>query len=258
MITKPKKKETKTYLALIVIGIALVLGCPPNGGSSGPVTESVPDGGASYPLNKKIVLTYSGTVVKGTGNITIKLGTAAAVTVPAGDVVTTPNPTATPVTTTVTITPSATIAADDKVTITIPAGVFKIGTADVAAYTLSYTATAADNDGPELMTSVPAVTPEATDVAVDANIVLTFDEVVDKGSGNISYNLKPSSGATPTMVAISGATVTVEGTKVTINPATNLNAGQAYTFTIPIGAFEDFAGNGNEEEIVISFTTAAP
>ena len=250
MITKPKKKETKTYLALIVIGIALVLGCPPNGGSSGPVTKSVPAGGAEYPLNGPIVLTYSGTVVKGTGNITIKLGTAAAVTVPAGDVVTTPNPTATPVTTTVTITPSATIAADDKVTITIPAGVFKIGTADVAAYTLSYTATAADNTAPTLASSVPAVTPPATGVAVDANIVLTFNEVVVKGTGNISIKIS----AEGTSNNLPATAVTVNGAVVTINPEEDLVAAQPHVITIPAGAFEDSFGNANAE-IVIAFTT---
>ena len=390
MITKPKKKETKTYLALIVIGIALVLGCPASSSPS-PVTESVPAAAATgVDGNKPIVLTYSGTVVKGTGDITIshateddivipvtaagvtlvvnaaatpptttvtitpdsplaegettiaipagvfkvdtaegadvgafslaftvaaavvspvtesvpaadatdhpanenivltysgtvveatgdsvpkitvKVGTAAAVDF-AGDVAVVANAAvaaagavaAQPATTTVTLNPTANLAVNTSgqtTTVTIPAGFFKVDTAagaDVAAYSLSFTVVA-DTTGPTLVSSVPsAVDPNDSSnsgVAVDANIVLTFDEVVVKGTGNISNTYSAGSLTNPVIDVTSATAVTVSGAVVTINPPTDLLAGQTHVFTIPADAFEDEAGNGNAE-IVIEFAT---
>ena len=384
MITKPKKKETKTYLALIVIGIALVLGCPTNSSSDPvspvktsvptkdatgidgnanivltydgtvvpgtgditishataddiviavgnaqvtvaapdttaktttvtinptdplpegkvtvtipagvfkvdtaagadvvafslsftvapppPVTNSVPAADATdYPANGNIVLTYSGTVVAATGDsvpkITVKEGTAAAADFVGGVPTLTANPAvlaagnvaAQDPTTTVTLNPTADFALG-KVTVTIPAGYFKVDTAagaDVAEYSLSFTAIAADTTGPALASSVPAE--GAMMVAVDANIVVTFDEVVVKGTGDITSQY---SGVPPTRtnspIAVTSATaVIVNGAVVTINPPVDLQATQAHAFVIPAGAFVDSVGNANAE-ITISFTT---
>ena len=263
MITKPKKKETKTYLALIVIGIALVLGCPASS-SSGPVTKSVPPAGETkFPADGNIVLTYSGTIVEATGasvpNITVKAGTTAAVTL-AGTVTLTANAAvaasagvaAQAATTTVTIDPTADFALG-KIAIAIPAGRFKVDTAagaDVVAYNLSFTAVDPATTGPTA-TSVPA--DDATGVAVDANIVLTFDEVVTRGAGTITYAL--STGDTTPIAATAGEiTIATDKKVVTINPGTNFEASTTGTVTISANAFENTFGNGNVE-IVIAFTT---
>ncbi len=274
MITKPKKKETKTYLALIVIGIALVLGCPDNSSDPvSPVKTSIPTKDATdFPANGNIVLTYSGTVVKATGDsvpkITVKEGTAAAVDF---DGTVTPEATAgsTPATTTVTLNPTADFAVG-KVTITIPAGVFKVGTAtgaDVAAYSLSFTVVAAAVS--PVTNSVPAA--DATDVAADADIVLTYSGTVVKGTGNITFT--PATGQ-PATLAVTNAAVTLMAnaavpaagnvaaqdptTTVTIDPTDSLPEGKV-TITIPAGVFKvDTAAGADVAEYTLSFTVVAP
>ncbi len=259
MITKPKKKETKTYLALIVIGIALVLGCPNSGGSSDPVTESVPPAGETkFPANGDIVLTYSGTVVKGTGNITIgnvEIDVTAAaevvvVNIPAVDAST--GVAGKPATTTVTINPETDLAVGET-TLAVPAGAFKVDISqgsNVAGYSLDFTTIAADDTAPTA-TSVPA--DNATGIAVDANIVLTFSEPVYVGTGDITIHA--SNQSTVTIPVTDDEAVTVDGAVVTINPAGNLPAGQTYVLTIPRGAFTDYANSYAGTRI--SFATVA-
>ena len=265
MITKPKKKETKTYLALIVIGIALLIGCPPS--SSGPITKSVPPAGETdFPANGNIVLTYSGTVVKGTGNITITLAQGLPVTIDVTDaaVESEVNTTAQPVTTTVTIPASETNLVVGTVTVAIPAGAFKVTNADgadVAAYSLSFTAIAADDSPPTITKRVPAHL--ATDVALNANIVLTFDEVVLAGSGMITF--AQSGCCSNVVIDVTSSQVTIDGKVVTINPEEDFTTQIIYNAEIHAGTFVNYAGLSDEQDgsVVAThstwvFTTAAP
>ena len=76
--------------------------------------------------------------------------------------------------------------------------------------TLSFTA--ADIAAPTLASSSPA--DDATGVAVNSNIVLTFDETVQAGTGNItlfkSDNTQVEVFDVTTDVTVSGATVTLD------------------------------------------------
>ena len=266
MITKPKKKEKKTYLALIVIGIALLIGCPPSS-SSDPVIKSEPPAGETkFPANGDILIIYNGTVVKGTGNITITpaSGQAVSIAVTAVAVTVTTNPAVAgqTATTTVTIPASETNLSEGKVTVAIPAGAFKVTNADgadVAEFSLAFTVIEADTSPPTIMSRTPAHL--ATDVAIDADIVLTFDETVVAGFGNITF--QQSGGSSNVVIDVTSSQVTIDGKVVTINPEEDFTTQTIYNTQIVPGAFVNYAGlpnalDGSTTSSSWSFTTAAP
>jgi methionine-rich copper-binding protein CopC len=115
-----------------------------------------------------------------------------------------------------------------------------------------------DTTAPVLMSSSPA--DNATDVSASANIVLTFDEPVALGSGDITV----TDGAGDVRVISMGTsdpdgTVTVSGTQVTIDLATNLATSKAYDVIVAAGAIKDKAGNSfaGITKDALDFTTAA-
>ncbi|MGE0653025.1 MAG: Ig-like domain-containing protein [Alphaproteobacteria bacterium] len=97
----------------------------------------------------------------------------------------------------------------------------------------------ADTAAPSLLTLSPA--DNGADVAIDANIVLTFNEVVRAGSGNIAvYN---ENGSLWGAFSITGPRVTFAGTSVTLDPVADLAAGVGYYVTVAAGAIVDLVGN---------------
>ena len=122
------------------------------------------------------------------------------------------------------------------------------------ATTLNFTS-AADNVSPTLVSSSPA--DNATGVAVDANIVLTFNENVDAESGNIT--LFKTGGATAETIAVGSGLVSVAGNVVTINPNNLLDSAQGYYLQIASSGFDDVAGNsyaGINDATTLNFTAA--
>ena len=122
------------------------------------------------------------------------------------------------------------------------------------ATTLNFTS-AADNVSPTLVSSSPA--DNATGVAVDANIVLTFNESVDAESGNIT--LFKTGGATAETIAVGSGLVSVSGNVVTINPNNLLDSAQGYYVQIAASGFDDVAGNsfaGINDATTLNFTAA--
>ncbi|WP_390521704.1 Ig-like domain-containing protein, partial [Vibrio fortis] len=129
---------------------------------------------------------------------------------------------------------------------------------------------AAGNDGTiatqayELETSAPTLSrlsplDNATGIAVDANLVITLDENIFKGSGNIVIK-KASDNSSAETIDVTGVQVSISGTQVTINPATTLALDTEYYLQIAATAFEDEAGNtyaGITDTTSWSFTTAA-
>ena len=83
---------------------------------------------------------------------------------------------------------------------------------------------------------------EAKGVAVGRNIVLTFSETVQRGTGGIL--LKDATGATvATYDAATSTNLSITGNTLTINPASDLGIFTAYQVEIPAGAIKDLAGN---------------
>ena len=117
----------------------------------------------------------------------------------------------------------------------------------------------ADTAPPMLVSSSPA--DEAANISTIDNIVLTFDENVQLGAGDIVI----SNGAGDTRTITVGGpadpdgTVSVVGNTVTINPTADLAAGSTYHVTIANGAIEDTSGNDFAGIAAggLDFTTAA-
>lgn len=148
---------------------------------------------------------------------------------------------------------------DASVNIEIAAGGFKdvagnayAGIAD--ATTWNFTVIAADLTAPTVTTYSPA--DDATGVAATANLVLTFNEPVLKGSGSI---LVKQAGVTTQTIDVTSSTVTVSGNTVTIN-AGDFSENAAVNIEIAAGAFRDANNNayaGIADAGTWNFTVAA-
>ncbi len=112
-----------------------------------------------------------------------------------------------------------------------------------------------DTIAPAISSTTPA--DDATGVAIDANLVITFDENVVAGTGYVSIydiddNLVEAIDVTGDQVSVSGATVTV-------NPTDALAELTTYYVQIDATAFDDTSGNsfaGISDTTTWSFTTA--
>ncbi len=98
----------------------------------------------------------------------------------------------------------------------------------------------------------------ALSVPVGANLVLTFSEAVQAGSGNIE--IRHTNGSVVHSIAVTDASqVSFSGATVTINPATDLAVNTGYYVLIGAGAIRDLAGNpyaGIAGTTTYNFTTA--
>jgi methionine-rich copper-binding protein CopC len=106
--------------------------------------------------------------------------------------------------------------------------------------TLAELSPTADRAAPVLQTQLPA--DNATAVAPNADLVLAFNEPVRAGNGTVS--IFTAAGTLVTTLSTADADrVRVIGNTVTIDPATNLAAGQSFYVLIGAGAFTDLSGN---------------
>jgi hypothetical protein len=113
-----------------------------------------------------------------------------------------------------------------------------------------------DGSPPILVSTAPS--DNAINVLPTANITLTFDEAVTRGTGNIEI-VRISTGAVIETIAVGSANVTGSGTTWTINPTNDLAGGVEYGMRIASGTFVDSDGmvySGNAAS-AISFTTQA-
>ena len=250
---KNAKKYLKNSTLLLVIGVSLLLGCPASGGNQTtlPISSSIPASGATnFSADGNITLTYNQAVVKGSGAITLltylpSVGKRVTIAIDDTQVSIVSN--------VVTIDPPIDLDMGIAYILTIPAGVFldAAGGNAIPAGTLFFsTAPALDATAPTLDASLSVG--GATDLSADANIIVTFDEPVVKGSGNLL--LTPTVG-TPLTIAVADPQVSVVGRVVTIDPTDNLDLDTSYVLTIPAGAFMDASGNPSPPN-TLSFMTA--
>ena len=162
--------------------------------------------------------------------------------------------------TTITINPSTTLDGSTAYYVQVAATAFDDSSSNSYAgisdaTTLNFTT--ADIGAPTLSSSTPA--DGATGIAVDTNIVLTFNEAVDAENGNIII-VKSSDGSTVEAIDVTGSQVSGSGsTEITINPSVTLDEQTAYHLTIDETAFDDSSSNsyaGISDATTINFTTA--
>jgi len=117
--------------------------------------------------------------------------------------------------------------------------------------------TAADGTAPTIVfPTSPA--DGASGVSVDTNLVATFDETIAPASGNIT--IKNITEGSDTVIPVGDARVSVSGTDLTIDPATDLDPGDDYAIRIDAGAVTDTTGNpfaGIGDDTTWNFTTSA-
>ncbi|QDU75851.1 Serralysin C precursor [Bremerella volcania] len=115
-----------------------------------------------------------------------------------------------------------------------------------------------DSTGADMLAPVVAVVSpedESVDVPVDANLHVTFNEDIVKGTGFITLD----DGVSPVQIHVTSTDVTISGNQVTINPPADLLSATSYTVIIDAGAFEDTSGNastGIADPTFWNFTTA--
>jgi Ca2+-binding RTX toxin-like protein len=96
---------------------------------------------------------------------------------------------------------------------------------------------------------------EAGAVAVDSNIVVTFSEAIQRGSGSI---LLKSAGVTVAAYdAASSNNLSIAGSALTINPTSDLGYSTGYAVEFAAGSVKDLAGNGYAGTTAYNFTTTA-
>ena len=109
---------------------------------------------------------------------------------------------------------------------------------------------------PTLLASTPA--DNASAVAVNANIVLTFSEAVKAGQGAIEI-MRVSDGKVLSLVSIDDPDqIAISGATVTINLATDLPANANIYVNMPSGVITDLAGNaygGVTGKTALNFST---
>ncbi len=101
-------------------------------------------------------------------------------------------------------------------------------------------------------------TDNATNVAVDQNLVMTFNENVIKNTGSISVH-RASDDLLLTAISVGHSDVVVSGSSVSINLPIDLPNSTELYVNMPSGTFQDVAGNdfGGISDQSWSFTTEA-
>ena len=109
---------------------------------------------------------------------------------------------------------------------------------------------------PSLSSATPA--DDATAVAVDSNILLTFNKAVEAGTGSVV--ISSGSGDSFTIDVADSTQVTFSGSTVTINPTTDLQSGKVYHVQMSSGVIRDLSGTayaGISDATTLNFATVA-
>ncbi|MBR7799303.1 Ig-like domain-containing protein [Undibacterium fentianense] len=111
----------------------------------------------------------------------------------------------------------------------------------------------ADTIGPSVITFSPV--DQASNVAVNRDLVLTFNEPIVKGAGTIQ--LKTSEGVVvETFDVQTSAQLSIASNVLTVNPTVNLQYGKNYVLQMSAGLFKDSSGNASSALTSYSFKTA--
>jgi hypothetical protein len=232
----------------------------PGGDSVAPTLASTTptDNASGVAITTNLVMTFSEPVLKGTGDITLKLSsnnsTVATIPVTDGAV--------TVAGTTATITLSSNLDPSTGYYVNIASGAFKdaannlfTGIGDNSTW--NFTTGVVDGTPPSVATLVPA--DNALNVLPTTNLTLTFDENILAGSGSVVIK-KLSDNSVVETLTVPGAKVAVAGATATLNPDTTLEFATNYYVEVSSGAFKDLATNnftGISGNSTWNFTTRA-
>ena len=217
-----------------------------------PLSFSPADNSTGNDLDTNIVITYSASVLKGSGNITLREGSAS------GSVIETIAVSSGNVTISgaeVTINPSSDIETGKDVYVVVDAGAFvnsALNSDTELLNTYNFTT------GPVAVSSF-SPTDADTDVLVDSNIVLTFSTSnIAKGSGNITIRSGSASGTAQQTIDVTSGAVSISGNTVTINPPSDMAHETDTYIVVDAGCFTNTDGDAASGNAIINtynFTT---
>ena len=216
------------------------------------VSFSPTDGSSDVSLTSNIVITFNATVEKGSGNITLREGSASGtvietIAVSSGSVSISGGA--------VTINPSDFSTGKD-IYVVVDDGAFTsaaLGSGTELINTYNFTT------GP-ITTSSFSPSDGATGQSVSTNIVITFSENITKGSGNITLRASSASGTVRQTIDVTSGAVSVSGTQATINPPSDLQYSEDTYIVVDAGCFRNADGDvasGNAIINTYNFTTEA-
>ena len=96
----------------------------------------------------------------------------------------------------------------------------------------------------------------ATGVSLSSNIIITFDQQVYKGTGNITLRANSAGGTAFSTIGVSSSSVTISGGAVTIDPPANIGSATTTFVVVDAGAFSGITTTSINALInTYSFTT---
>jgi len=216
-------------------------------------TFSPADGASDVALNSNIVITYNANIVKGSGNITLRDGSASGtiletIAVSSGTVSISGGE--------VTINPSSDFPTGKDIFVVVDAGCFE-NSIDFLNGTNPLLNTYNFTTGPITVSSF-SPSDGANDQSVSTNILITFSENITKGSGNITIRSGSASGSALQTIDVTSGAVSVSGTQATINPPSDLAYETDQYIVVDAGCFRNSDGDvasGNAIINTYNFTT---
>lgn len=200
------------------------------------------DEAAGVQLDVDIVITFSETIQRGSGLVVIK-NTSTGTPVDSYDASTSNKLSFSG--NTLIINPTADLAYNTNYSVEFGDGTIKdlVGNNFVGTTSFNFTTTASavDSVAPTISTFNPA--DEATGVPLASDIVITFSEPVQRGSGFIMLKNKANGATVATYEAASSSNLLISGNLLTINPSTDLAYNTDYRVEFGYGTIKDLAGN---------------
>ncbi|MCB8928643.1 MAG: ExeM/NucH family extracellular endonuclease [Ardenticatenaceae bacterium] len=147
----------------------------------------------------------------------------------------------------VTINPTATLSDNTEYYVLVPATALTDDAVTPNAFAgittrTAWSFTTGDFTGPAVVTLTPL--DNATNVALDQNLVIAFDETVAAGAGNITI-FTAADDQIVEQIAIGAANVTIVNDTVTINPTADFADLTEYYVIVDAGAVTDASPNAN-------------
>jgi methionine-rich copper-binding protein CopC len=205
-------------------------------------TFSPTDGATGVAVGNNIVLTFNEAIQKGAGTIFLRSGSATGTIVEQFDAATSTRITTSG--TTLTIDPTNNLANSTQYFVTFASGSVRdlAGNNYIGTTTYDFTTAPSDTTAPRITSFNPA--DGATAVAVVADIVLTFSEAIQRGTGNIEIRQGSATGTlVESFAAATSDRLTFSGSTLTIDPTSNLVNDTQYFVSIGSASVRDLAGN---------------
>jgi methionine-rich copper-binding protein CopC len=209
------------------------------------------DGAAGVAVSSSLALTFSESVQRGSGTITLRRADGTVVeqfdAASSNRLILQGS--------TLTLDPSADLAGSTGFYLEVSPGAIKDlagnGFIGSSSYDFSTQSQAGDVSAPIATKWGPADGAKA--VPVGANLAITFNELIQAGTGPIT--LKTADGKV--VETFTAANATVSGSTLTLNPTADLSIFTKYVLELGAGAVKDLAGNGNAADGRFDFKTAA-